>query len=125
MYIDKEFAKFTNTKLQALKTCHFKRYVGEKLYFLHQYCILTNKEPELLKLVDGIIENNVEFANYSQKVRLGKGFSCYGWEATYYVASMNISSEQYEDIKKWYKRIHARKDSLIVDKNENTNNTNV
>lgn len=124
MYIDKEFAKFTNTQWEALKTSYLKRNIGEKLWFLYQYCILTGKEPELLKKVEEIKENNVEFSSSTRKVRIGKGF-CYGWEGTYYVMRINITEEQYKEIKLWYKRIHARKDSLIVDETQNANNKTV
>ena len=120
MYIDKEFAKSTNTKWEALKLSCIKRSVGEKMWFLHQYCVLTGREPELLKMLEEIKENNVEFATSSKKVRIGTGF-CYGWESTYYVMSIDITDEQYQEILAWYRRIHARKDSLIVDENINSN----
>lgn len=125
MYIDKEFAKWTNTQWDAIRECFFKKNVGKKLWFLHQYCILTGREPELLKMIEEIKENNIEFSSYSRKVKLGTTGFCYGWEATYFVKDINITDEQYDEIKQWAKRIRARKDSVVVDESANTNNKTV
>ena len=119
MYIDKGFAKFTNTQWEALKFSFIKRNIGKKLWFLHQYCVLTGKEPELLKKVEDIKENNVTFISSTRKVKAQKGY-CYYWEGTYYVTDIKLSVEQYNEAKTWYKRIKARKDSVIVDEEINT-----
>ena len=122
MYIDKGFVKYTNTQWEALKLSFLKRNVGQKLWFLHQYCLLTGKEPELLEKVEKIKQENVKFVSSTRKVRIGKGFSCYGWEGTYYVTDINITDEQYKETQMWYKRVRARKDGACVNEATNENN---
>lgn len=122
MYIDKEFTKFTNTQLDALKTAPQKRYIGEKLWFLYEYCKLTEREPELKVLVEDIIKNNVEFSYYTRKIKSEKGY-CYSWEGTYYVSTISITDQQSSEIKTWYRRIRNRKDSVVVDDITSNNNT--
>lgn len=122
MEIGKEFAQFENTKDEALRESFYKRNVGEKIWFLYQYCTLTGREPELLKKIIEIKENKVTFSVHKEKVRIGKGFSCYAWKGRYYCMSIDITDEEYQEIKTWYKRIKARKDSVVVDEYINANN---
>ena len=113
MYIDKGFVKYTNTQWDALKMSFIKRNIGQKLWFLHQYCELTGREPELLRKVEKMKEEKVEFLCSTRKVRLGRGY-CYGWEGTFHVADIKLSEEQLQETKTWYRRIKSRKDSVVV-----------
>lgn len=119
MYIDEGFVKYTNTKWEALKLTFGKRSIGHKMWFLHQYCLLTNKEPKLQENLENLKENNIEFFASKRKVKLSNTGYCYGWEGTYYVSDIKLTDEQNEEIKLWYRRIKARKDSKIVEEENN------
>lgn len=122
MEIDKGFIKYTNTQWEALRLSPLKNGFGKKLWFLYQYCTINKKEPETLKKVESIKENNVTFEHYEpRRVRLGTGFSLYGWESAHYVKDINITDEQHEEIKKLYRSFRARKDSARVFEKTNTN----